>query len=116
MVRPHLGAGAPWLGRLGHRLRVVGLSLGPDSSSGYDQIQFGVLVGFCNYSWFAPSLNTLCRSALSRVIYAFPCVKPEIDTCNKTCGKVSPKALPSIYFIYKMIYIINTLLSANKDS
>jgi len=48
-VRPHQGAPAPLVGPPGHRLRVVGLSLGPDPSRGYRWIQFGVLVGFSIY-------------------------------------------------------------------
>jgi hypothetical protein len=48
-VRPHQGAAAPLVGPPGHRLRVVGSSLGPDPSRGYGWIQFGVLVGFSIY-------------------------------------------------------------------
>jgi len=48
-VRPHQGAAEPLVGPPGHRLRVVGSSLGPDPSRGYGWIQFGVLVGFSIY-------------------------------------------------------------------
>jgi len=51
-VRPHQGAAAPLVGPPGHRLRVVGSSLGPDPSRGYgwiQWIQFGVSVGFSIY-------------------------------------------------------------------
>jgi len=48
-VCPHQGAAAPLVGPPGHRLRVVGSSLGPDPSCGYGWIQFGVLVGFSIY-------------------------------------------------------------------
>ena len=34
-VRPHQGVPAPLVGTPGHRLRVVGSSLGPDPSLGY---------------------------------------------------------------------------------
>ena len=44
-VRPHEGAAAPLVGPTGHRLCVVGSSLGPDPSLGYGWIQFCVLVG-----------------------------------------------------------------------
>jgi len=37
-VRPHQGAAAPLVGPLGHRLRVVGLSLGSDPSRSYGWI------------------------------------------------------------------------------
>jgi len=45
-VRPHQGAAAPLVGPPGHRVRVVGSSLGLDPSRGYGWIEFGVLVGF----------------------------------------------------------------------
>jgi len=46
-VRPHQGGcGRTTGGPPGHRLRVVGSSLGPDPSRGYGWIQFGVFVGF----------------------------------------------------------------------
>ena len=48
-VRPHQGAPAPLVGPPGHRLRVVGSSLGRDPSRGYGWIQFGVLVGLSIY-------------------------------------------------------------------
>ena len=48
-VRPHQGVAAPLVAPLGHRLRVVSSSLGPDPSRGYGWIQFGVLVGFSIY-------------------------------------------------------------------
>jgi hypothetical protein len=48
-VHPDQGAAAPLVGPPGHRLRVVGSSLGPDPSRGYGWIQFGVLVGFSIY-------------------------------------------------------------------
>jgi len=46
---PPRGAAAPLVGPPGHRLRMVGSSLGPDPSHGYGWIQFGVLVGFSIY-------------------------------------------------------------------
>jgi len=48
-VRPHQGVAAPLVGPPGHRLHVLGLSLGPDPSRGYGWIQFGVFVGFSIY-------------------------------------------------------------------
>jgi len=48
-VRPHHGAPAPLVSPRGHRLHVVGSSLGLDPSRGYGWIQFGVLVGFSIY-------------------------------------------------------------------
>ena len=48
-VCPHQGAAAPLVGLPGHRLRVIGLSLGPDPSRGYVWIQFGVLGCFSIY-------------------------------------------------------------------
>ena len=66
----------------------------------------GVLVCFSIYLWFAPFLNTLSGSALSRDFCAFPRVIPEIDICNKTCGKVSSKPYHLFILFIKMMFTI----------
>ena len=62
--------------------------------------------GFSIYLWFAPFLNTLSWSALSRVFCIFPRVMPEIDICNKTCEKVSSKPYHLFILFIKMMFII----------
>jgi len=45
-VRPHQGVATPWVGPLGHCLRVVSLASGLDLSRGYDQAQLCVVRAF----------------------------------------------------------------------
>ena len=71
---PAPGAAAPWVGPLGHRLRVVGLALVLDLSSGYDQAQFCVVRAFLYFLGLCISEYVFWYFALSSWYGTYPLV------------------------------------------